>query len=283
MTNTNPSTFEPIKAAHRANHRLRIASQTRGHAIALLTHRIEFHYWPRLGAFMIACVTAGFGLLFSAILWRVGMESMAWRYPFAVVLSYGVLLLLLFSWSRRDWGDWSDPNLWPNSSGSNSGSCESAGSCRESAAYSGEGGDFGGAGASGSFDAIGDEAGSAAADAVGTGFQVAVSAEEGAVITIPLFLIFVLLLCFGGFAFGLVSLIWTAPSLLAQLMIDAGTAGLLMVYVSPTQREHWLATATRKTLPSFLFLTAVFALAGYALEWFDPSAITMFDVWMNQM
>jgi hypothetical protein len=283
MMITNTSTFNRIKATAHANHRVRIASQTRSQAIAVLTRRIEFHYWPRFSAFMIACVTAAFGLLCSTVLWRFGVESMAWRYPIAVMLSYGVLLLLLYSWSRRDWFDWADPNFWPNSSGSHSGSYERAGSCRESVAYSGEGGDFGGAGASGSFDAIGDDASSIAADAVGAGFEVAASAEEGVVVTIPLFLIFVLLLCFGGFAFGLVSLIWTAPSLLAQLMIDAGTAGLLMVYVSPTQREHWLATAMRKTLPSFLFLTVVFALAGYALEWFDPTAITMFDVWMNRM
>jgi hypothetical protein len=269
---------------------LRIASRTRGQAVAILRRRIEIRYWPRFGAFMIACVTAAFGLLFSAILWRVGVESMAWRFPIAVALSYGVLLLLLYSWSRRDWWDWGDPNFWPN--GSSSGSSHSSGNVEGavSARPYGEGGEFGGAGASGSFDAtgdgatsfVGDSANSAASDVLSVGFEAAVSAEEGVVITIPLFLIFVLLLCFGGFALGLISLIWSAPTLLAHLMMDAGTAGLLMVYVNPTQRAHWLATALRKTLPGFLALAVVLTFAGFSLEWFDPSAITIFDVWANR-
>jgi hypothetical protein len=274
----------------------RIVARTRAQAIALLTRRIDFHYWPRFSAFMIACATAAFGLLFSAILWRVGVESMTWRFPIAVMLSYGVLLLLLYSWSKRDWWDWGDPNLWPSQSGSHSGHGGSGG-C-ESPMYSGSGGNFGGAGASESFDAVSDGGGSLASDGTGSlvsdtadsvasdalsvGFEAAVSADEGVVITIPLFLIFVLLLCFGGFAFGLVSLIWSAPTLLAHLMIDAGTAGLLMVYVSPGQREHWLATAFRKTLPGFLVLAILLTFAGYAFEWFDPSAITIFDVWANR-
>lgn len=151
----------------------------------------------------------------------------------------------------------------------------------------GGGGDFGGAGASASFDAVNapisaTDGGSLAGDALGTGFEVAASAEEGAIVAIPLLLIIALLLLFGGFAFSLLSLIWNAPSLLAHLMLDAGTASVLAVYTRPAQRESWLSTAFWQTFPKFLCLALVLMAAGFALEIFDPTAITLFDVLANR-
>ncbi|MGL4234088.1 MAG: hypothetical protein ACRCWJ_22225, partial [Casimicrobium sp.] len=216
------------------------APHNRGDAIAALTRRIDHHYWPRWTAFWIACITALFGVLFSAILWRVGMEAMTWRYPVSVLLSYLVLLALLDSWSRRRWDDWLQWDGSPSHSSSNG---SSGGHCNGSTSYSGEGGNFGGAGASDSFDTGGLDVGSTAGDALGAGFEVAASAEEGAVIAVPLLLIFALLLLFGGFAFGLIGLIWNAPTLLAHLMLDAGTASMLYVYARPQQRNSWFATA----------------------------------------
>ena len=101
-------------------------------------------------------------------------------------------------------------------------------------------------------------------------------------IVIPALLVAGLLMLFGGFAVGLVSLVWAAPTLLAQLMIDAGTAGLLGVYVRATYRNGWCASAMGKTLPAFVALAFLLMAAGYALEWFDPTAITVFDVWANR-
>jgi GNAT superfamily N-acetyltransferase len=258
----------------------RVVPRHRGEAIALLQRRIERAYWPRLGAFMIACVTALFGVVVSAMLWRLGLEAMTWRYPLAVSLSYLVLLGLLYCWSRRDWWDWSDPNAFPGSSGS-SGSGNGHCATSPTEPFTSGGGEFGGSGASGSFGDASDTS-SAVGDALGTGVEIAASADEAAVIVVPLLLIAGLLALFGGFAFGLISLVWTAPQLLAQLMIDAGTAGLLGVYVRAAYRNRWSATALGKTLPAFAGLALLFMLAGYALEWADPTAITVFDVWANR-
>ncbi len=201
---------------------------------------------------------------------------MTWRYPVAVALSYPVLLLLLYGWSRRDWWDWLDANFIPNSPQSGNHSRLGGDEC-----FSGNGGEFGGSGASASFDETSNAA-SALGDAFSGGIDVAASADEGAVIAIPLLLIGGLLVLFGGFAIGLVSIVWAAPTLLAQLMIDAGTAGLLGIYVCQAQRRAWLASALGKTLPTFVGLALLFMTAGYALEWFDPTAITVFDVWVNR-
>jgi hypothetical protein len=141
---------------------------------------------------------------------------------------------------------------------------------------------FGDAGASGSFDVGIADSGVSAGDIVSGGVEAAVSAEEGAVVVVPILLMIGLVLLMGGFAISTVALVWQAPALLAQLMIDAGTAGLLLVYVRPQDRHEWLTTAVRKTLPAFAMLALVFAIAGFALEWFDPEAITLFDVLANR-
>jgi hypothetical protein len=274
--------MNPDNVMAHAWHRAAVQPRTRSDAIAILRRRIEIHYWPRFGAFLIACATALAGLLFSAMLWRAGVEGMTWRYPISVMLSYLVLLTLLYAWSRRDWWDWLDPNFMPGGSGSGHEPVNGLGAGQQSGAFAGSGGEFGGAGASDSFDTFASEAGSSIGDTLGTGFDVAVSADEGIVIAIPLLLITGLLMLFGGFAFGLVSIIWNAPTLLAQLMIDAGTASMLMVYVRHAQRENWLSAALAKTLPKFVVLALIFTVAGYALEWFDPTAITVFDVWANR-
>jgi hypothetical protein len=253
--------------------------QSRVAACAILTERIKQRYWPRTNAFFIALVTAGFAALLSALLWRMGMEAMSWRYPVSVMLSYLILLTLLWAWSHRSLWDGSNFDL-PNV-GSPNGNASSGGTCHNPD-FVGSGGEFGGAGASGSFDVGIADSGVSAGDIVSGGVEAAVSAEEGAVVVVPILLMIGLVFLMGGFAFSTVALVWQAPALLAQLMIDAGTAGLLLVCVRPQDRHEWLTTAVRKTLPAFAMLALVFAIAGFALEWFDPEAITLFDVLANR-
>ena len=278
---TNAAKIAEIRSR---NMSVRIAPRSRGDAIALLSRRIDFHYWPRWSAFCIALATALAGILFSAILWRFGLEEMTWRYPVAALLSYLVLLWLLRCWSKRDWDDGSSVDLPMPTSSSSTGS-DASSTCH--ADFSGGGGDFAGAGASDSFDSVSTslsafDPGSAVGDTLGTGLEVAASAEEGAVVAIPLVLMIALLVLCGGFAFGLLTLIWNAPTLLAHLMLDAGTASMLAVYTRPAQRESWLSTAFWQTFPKFFCLVLVLMAIGFGLELFDPTAITLFDVLANR-
>jgi hypothetical protein len=233
-----------------------------------------------MNAFFIALITSLFGVIFSAVLWRTGLEDMSWRYPTAVLLSYVLLLPMLWMWSHRT--RWDGQIDLPNG-GLRSG-VESRSACVDGAHsdFSAGGGEFGGAGASGSFDAPLSDAGSVAGEAASTSLEVAAGAGEGAVVLLPLAMTVALVLLCAGLAFGAVSLVWQAPALLAELMIDAGTAGLLWVYVRPSDRRDWLGTAFRKTAPSFIAFALAFALFGFFLEWLDPQAITVFDVLANR-
>lgn len=249
---------------------------SRGAAVARLTVQIERHYWPRVNALFIGLLTAAFGVIFSAGLWHVGMEEMSWRYPVSVLLSYVVMLVMLWLWSRREsWDgnfDGGGGSLGNSGGGSNGGAHD----------YAGGGGEFGGAGASGSFDGGASDIGSLAGDAAGGAIEMVAGADEAAIVLIPIALIIALVMLCGGFAYGAVSLVWQAPALLAELMIDAGTGTVLWVYVRPVDRRNWLATALRKTAPTFIAFTVVFAGAGHLLEWIDPTAITLFDVLANR-
>lgn len=258
-------------------HSSRIARPTsRGVAVARLTVQIERHYWSRTSALFIGLLTVAFGVFFSAILWHVGMEEMSWRYPMSVLLSYLVMLVMLWWWSRREpWGG--------NLDGGGGSSGNSGGSSNDGAHdYAMRGGEFGGAGASGSFDGAASEMGSLAGDAVGGALEAAAGADEAAIVLVPIAVIIALVMLCGGFAYGAVSLVWQAPTLLAELMIDAGTASLLWVYVRPVDRRNWLATALKKTAPMFIAFSLVFACTGYVLERVDPTAITIFDLLANR-
>ncbi len=251
-------------------------ASSRDASIATLAHRINSRYWPRVNAFFIALITALVALFFSAILWRAGMEEMTWRYPAAVILSYPFLLLFLWEWShRRLWDNWDIGTPEGGSSHSNSPGYSD---------HAGGGGEYGGAGASDSFDAgdVSSFAGDAAGEVVGGGLEAAASADEGAVVVVPIVLTIALIVLCGGFAFSVIMLMWRAPRLLAELMVDAGTAGRLMVHARLADRQSWLSTATKRTLPSYMGLCVLFLVAGYLLELADPTAITLFDVLANR-
>jgi hypothetical protein len=114
---------------------------------------LRLHY-PRLQMGLIVALTGAGGFLCSFVLLHGGVDSMAWRYGLAVVFAYGVFLRLLWWWLRvrRDLLDGLDtldgpipdlPDLSPSSAG------EQAAQARDAF---GTGGDFGGGGATTSFD-----------------------------------------------------------------------------------------------------------------------------------
>ena len=110
---------------------------TRSHAILRLKRRLEQDSFPRTQMSLIVGLTGAAGLLFSFMLLQAGVTSMALRYPLALLLAYGVFLLLLWLWLRTKAEDYVDmpdlSGLLPNGSGSSTPSFE------------GGGGNFGGA------------------------------------------------------------------------------------------------------------------------------------------
>jgi hypothetical protein len=242
---------------------------TRSHAILRLKRRLEHDSFPRIQMSLIVGLTGAAGLLFSFVLLQLGVTHMALRYPLALLLAYGVFLVLLWLWLRtkaEDYVDVPDPSgLVPDGSGS----CAPA--------FQGGGGNFGGGGASGSFDgpasilpAESDASPlSEAASAVGDGADEL--ANPRIVIAFAL-----------GLALASLYVVYAAPMLFAELLVDGALSWELYRRIKAADSPHWLESAVRRTALPFL-LTGVFVAAtGAAMAAYAPGAQSIGQVVHHQ-
>lgn len=237
---------------------------------------------PRVQISVILLITAFAAFACSAIMLRLGITSMALRYPIAVLVGYIVFLILLRLWlwwqseeSVGDLGvdgdiivaagDLSIPDI-----GSGSGPSFSMG-----------GGDFGGGGAGGSWSdadvkapipvAFSSSASptSFSASSSSSGLpDIDVDLDEGLALIV---VVVVLLLVFSA----LIYVIWIAPVLLAELVIDAAVVGSLYRPVKNIERTHWLRTALRKTAIPAGIVMLLFFIAGFVMQAAVPEAVTI--------
>ena len=119
---------------------------TRALAVQRVKDRLERESFPRVQMTLLVALTGGFGLLASFTMLQFGMDSMAVRYPLALVCAYLFFLFLIWLWLRtnaRDYLDLPDfTDLIPRPR-----SLDGLPRFK-----SGSGGDFGGGAASGKFD-----------------------------------------------------------------------------------------------------------------------------------
>ena len=73
-----------------------------------LCANLETCSYPRLKMLLIVAMTGGAGFLSSFLMIRLGVTSMAVRYPLAVVVAYLAFLFLLWLWLRTTASDYSD-------------------------------------------------------------------------------------------------------------------------------------------------------------------------------
>ena len=226
---------------------------TRSHAILRIKHRLEQDSFPRIQMSLIVGLTGAAGLLFSFTMLQLGVTSMALRYPLALLMAYGVFLLLLWLWLRTKAEDYVDI---PDFSGSGS-----SGSGDYTPAFEGGGGHFGGGGASGSFDMPAGSDSSPLSDAVGA----VGDADE---LAIPLLVIVFAV----GLALASLYVVYVAPMLFAELLVDGALSYVLYRRIKATDSPHWVESAVRRTALPFA-LTAVFVSAtGAAMAAYAPGA-----------
>jgi hypothetical protein len=258
--------------------------RSRDHAVQRLRQDLERHSWPRTQMSLLVSLTGGAGLLASFLLLHAGMTHMALRYPAALAVAYVVFLLLLWLWLRtraEDWADVPDPGIdLPLPSGGGSPTWSSGG-----------GGNFAGGGASGRFDAplpvpslaprgpaplsnnLSDSATSGLADGLGSVGD-AVDADE---LMIPLLVVALAL----GLALSSLYIIYSAPTLFAELLLDGALAATLYRRLRGIETRHWVSTALRRTALPFA-ITAVFLSAvGWGLHSFAPEARSLGEA-LNQ-
>jgi len=239
----------------------------RFHEIQRIRSGLERDGFPRLQMLLLVTLTGAAGFVASYFLLRTGLTEMWLRYLASFCIAYLMFLILLWLWLRtraEDYADFPDiSGIDPSSSGTGS-----SGTC-----YSGKGGDFGGGGASGSFEAptedisgIGDAGGS-----VGEALGSAAEAEEFA---IPL----VVLILIGALLLSSFLMIYSAPTLFAELLVDGVLSASLYRRLRGLETRHWLETAIRRTAGPFVLIAAIVSATGWGMALYAPEAHSIGDV-----
>lgn len=237
---------------------------SRPHLIERLRRRLDRDGYPRAQMLLIVLLTSAAGFVASWLLLHVGVRAMALRYALACLLAYVVFLALLWLWMRMrkddylDVPDFSHPNAPP-------------------ANVHGDGGESAGGGASAHWDAVdGDD--SVVLESVETPTDSGIGDALGAAadtdeFAIPLFLVIAL----AAMVLSSLLVIWSAPVLFAELLVDGVLAASLYRRLRGIETRYWLDSAVRRTVWPFLATTLIAAATGWALQTQAPGALTLGD------
>jgi len=267
------------RAARRAG--LAQSSFTRGAEIRRLMAKLEGDGLPRLQMFFLVALTGLAGLASSFTLLHGGVDTMLVRYPLAVGCAYLVFLFLLWLWLRTAADDYVDgPSDFPQFGGGGDGT---AVGIDHDQVFSAGGGEYGGGGASGSFQMDetlpapsmpqvdipgGDSVGEAVGEVIG-------GADEGA---IPLAIALLLAALAAVLLFATLYLVYLAPALFAELLVDGALSASLYRRMRGLQTRHWLESAVRRTALPFAVTALGLGLIGFGFQAYAPEAHTLGEV-----
>jgi hypothetical protein len=232
---------------------------------------LERFHWPRFQMALIVALTGAVGFLASVLLLYLGVDSLWLRYPVSVAIAYLAFLLFLWCWLRSGGGELINGLDLVDSVSGNSLPGSSGHGIPEIDARAG-GGEFGGGGASGSWD--GPETGPQVAEASSAFSSPSVDVPEvGDALDLEgLAFVLLALVLLGGAAWAAFLVVWAAPALLAEVLLDAALATGLYRRLRGVRGEHWLKTAIRRTIWPFAAVAATFALAGALMQVCAPGA-----------
>lgn len=237
----------------------------RSREIQRIRSDLEREGLPRLQMSLLVALTGISGFVASYTLLHAGLTEMWLRYLASFAVAYLTFLMLLWIWLRTRADDYADiPDLSNVIPSGNVGSGSRVG---------GEGGDFGGGGASASFDGAGDDISIVgdAGDAVGEAVGAAAQAEEFA---IPL----VVLVFIGAIFLSTLLMIYSAPILFAELLVDGALSASLYHRLRGLETRHWLETAIRRTAWPFIATALVVSAIAWAMSLYAPQAHSIGDV-----
>jgi hypothetical protein len=240
--------------------------KARARRIEIIRQRLIRKSRPRILVAVILSLTAFAGFLTSFSLLHLGVTLMWLRYPIAISVAYCVFLLLLALWlwlQRRSLD--LDPSLLDFIPTEQTQSGES---------LQFGGGRAGGGGAGGSWT----EAASSSSAEVSSGdlasppIGLDLDLEEG-------WLLVVAIIALVGGLIASFYLIYIAPVLLAELLVDGILVAGLYRRVKEVEQRHWIRAALRRTLLPAVVVALFFAVAGYTLQRAVPEAHTIGEIW----
>lgn len=215
---------------------------------------LERSSFPRLQMLLLVALTGASGFVASFLLLQAGMLAMWSRYLAAFGVAYLAFLLLLWLWLRTRAEDYA--NL-ADLGGSPSSGCPG---------YGGLGGQFDGGGASASFDTA--TTGAALSDTGGAAGDALDAVTEGGELALPV----LLLVLVGTLLFSSCYMIYSAPTLFAELLLDGVLSASLYRRLRKLERRSWLGTALRRTALPFAVAAAIVAASGWAMAQYAPEA-----------
>lgn len=241
-------------------------STSRDSEILRLNRKIEREGFPRLQMSFLVAITGAAGFVASFSLLHSGVHAMSWRYLLACMIAYIVFLMLLWLWLRTKAEDYADIPDFSNGIPSHGG-----GECHS---YVGNGGEFGGGGASGSFDSAYEAVPLESADTGGPVGDVLEAASGADELAIPLFVV----ILFAALLLSSLYVVYSAPMLFAELLLDGMLAAGLYRRLNGIPRQHWLETSLRRTFWPFFVTALLVWVTGWAMQLYVPEADSIGDV-----
>ncbi len=238
---------------------------------------------PRLQMSLIVACTGATGFVVSFLLLHVGLRRLWLRYAVAVLLAYGIFLLLVRLWlalqrrrlSVSSAGDGLNVDFGDIQIGGGGGS--------GSTGFSGGGGSFGGGGASAVFEDAGNAPAQALASAAsspsssgssfgsGFSFDLDLDGDEPVVVVVVIAVV-------GACVAASVYVIVAAPALFAEVLVDGTLTAGLYRHVRGLDEESWLEAAVKKTWIPFAVVVAFFVTAAVVFHHIAPEALSIGDV-----
>lgn len=239
---------------------------TRALAIRRMEARLRAHDFPRLQMTLLVALTGGIGLLASFLMLRLGLDSMALRYPLALAAAYLFFLFLLWLWLRTQASDYLDAvDL--------SGLAHPGGRATPGVDFSsGGGGDFGGGGASASFDAPAAALSDATDGPMKALGEAAGSIGDADELAVPIVAILLAAALAAALAIAALYAVYIAPVLFAELLVDGALSYALLRHLRAEDRPLWLTSALRRTAMPFAATAVLLALIGAAMSAYAPQA-----------
>jgi len=269
--NRQPSRTSARETRSATGPRVRRRRLTRAVAVQRMRARLLRESFPRVQMFILVSLTglAGFGA--SAGMLALGIDTMALRYLVAMGLAYIVFLSLLWLWLRTSAADYVDRLSLDGfeSDGVGAGG-PGGGSGGHAEPVAGGGGTFDGGGASADVD-FGSEQGGGLEAIVEKPLDAIGQADEGA---IPL----VVLLLALGIALSSLFVVWSAPMLFAEILVDGLLAAGLYRRLRVLDVRHWMRSAVKRTITPFVLTTLVVTGAGWAMQHHAPEARSLGEV-----